>query len=88
MTDALHGSVLLYVHRNHKVHQDGETRTATSTFTQLLNSAPESQGSVFLDERTVPGRLCLSIPPPHSQAAKTEVTKDVVSFEAALSCVT
>ena len=28
-----HGSVLLYVHR-----KDGKPRTATSTFTQLLNS--------------------------------------------------
>ena len=28
-------SVLLYVHRDHK---DGEPRTATSTFTQLLSS--------------------------------------------------
>ena len=31
-------SVLLYVHRNQKAHQDGEPRTATSTSTQLLNS--------------------------------------------------
>ena len=34
----VHGSMLLYVHRNHKAHYDGEPRTATSTFTQLLNS--------------------------------------------------
>ena len=34
-----HGSVLLYVHGNHKAHSDGKPRTAaTSTFTQLLNS--------------------------------------------------
>ena len=35
-----HGSVMLYVHRNHKAHQlyDGEPKMATSTFTQLLNS--------------------------------------------------
>ena len=33
-----HSSVLLYVHRNHKAHLDGEPRTATSTLTQLLNS--------------------------------------------------
>ena len=33
-----HGSELLYVHRNHKVHWDGELMTATSTFIQLLNS--------------------------------------------------
>ena len=26
------------VHRNHKAHLDGEPRTATLTFTQLLNS--------------------------------------------------
>ena len=26
-----HGSVLLYVHRNHKACQDGQPRTATST---------------------------------------------------------
>ena len=30
--------MLLYVHRNHKAHSDGEPRTATSTFTQLLDS--------------------------------------------------
>ena len=30
--------VLLYVHRNHRFIRDGEPRTATSTFTQLLNS--------------------------------------------------
>ena len=34
----VHGSVLLYGHRNHKAHWDGEPRTSTSTFTQLLNS--------------------------------------------------
>ena len=33
-----HGSVLLYVHRNCKAHWDRKPRTATSTFTQLLNS--------------------------------------------------
>ena len=32
-----HGSMLLYVHRNHKAQQDGKPRTATSTLTQLLN---------------------------------------------------
>ena len=37
-----HGSVLLYVHRNRKAHKDGEPRTATSTFTQFLNSVPQS----------------------------------------------
>ena len=31
-----HGSMLLYVHRNHKARQDGEPRTATSTFTRLI----------------------------------------------------
>ena len=30
--------VLLYVHRNRRVIRDGEPRTATSSFTQLLNS--------------------------------------------------
>ena len=32
--------MLLYVHRDHKLRtiRDGEPRTATSTFTQLLNS--------------------------------------------------
>ena len=30
--------MLLYVHRNRKAHEDGKPRTATSTFTQLLNS--------------------------------------------------
>ena len=33
-----HCSVLLYVHRNRKAYYDGKPRTATSTFTQLLNS--------------------------------------------------
>ena len=33
-----HGSVLLYVHGNHKARSDGKPRTATSTLTQLLNS--------------------------------------------------
>ena len=42
------GSMLLYVHRNHKAHYDGEPRTATSTFTQLLNSEPEKFISVQL----------------------------------------
>ena len=30
--------VLLYVHRNRRLIMDGEPRTATSTFTQLLTS--------------------------------------------------
>ena len=29
---------LLYVHRNRRLIRDGEPRTSTSTFTQLLNS--------------------------------------------------
>ena len=33
-----HGSVLLYVHGNQGARLDGKPRTATSTFTQLLNS--------------------------------------------------
>ena len=32
------GSVLLYVHGNHQARSGGESRTATSTSTQLLNS--------------------------------------------------
>ena len=32
-----HGSILLYVHGNHKARQDGKPRTSISTFTQLLN---------------------------------------------------
>ena len=36
---------LLYVHRNRRLIKDGEPRTATSTFTQLLNSV--SQGGLF-----------------------------------------
>ena len=32
-----HGSILLYVHGNHKARSDGQPRTATSTLTQLLN---------------------------------------------------
>ena len=36
-----HGSVLLYVHGNHKALYDGKPRTSTSTFTQLLNSDSE-----------------------------------------------
>ena len=38
-----HGSLLLGVHGNHKAHQDGKARTATSTFTQLLNSGISEQ---------------------------------------------
>ena len=30
--------VLLYVHRNRRLIRDGEPRTATSTFTQLLTA--------------------------------------------------
>ena len=33
-----HGSVLIYVHGNRKLIRDGKARTATWTFTQLLNS--------------------------------------------------
>ena len=33
-----HGSILLYVHGNHKARSDGKPRTATSTLTQPLNS--------------------------------------------------
>ena len=43
MTKPKHGSMLLYVHRNRKTHEDGKPRTATSTFTQLLNSPRQSQ---------------------------------------------
>ena len=32
-----HGSIILYVHGNQKVREDGQLRTATSTLTQLLN---------------------------------------------------
>ena len=32
-----HGSVLLYVYGNHEACQDGQSKTATSTLTQLLN---------------------------------------------------
>ena len=38
-----HGSMLLYVHGNHKARYDGKPRTATSTLTQHLNSIPTSQ---------------------------------------------
>ena len=38
--------VLLYVHRNRRLIRDGEPRTATSTFTQLLSSATEMGISV------------------------------------------
>ena len=38
-----HGSILLGVHGNRKAHQDGKARTATSTFTQLLNSGVSEQ---------------------------------------------
>ena len=31
--------MLFYVHGNRRLIRDGEPRTATSTFTQLLNSA-------------------------------------------------
>ena len=40
-------SVLLYVHRNRRLIRDGEPRTSTSTFTQLLSSV-ESTSSVLL----------------------------------------
>ena len=43
-----HLSVLLYVHGNHKAHQDGEPGTATSTCTQLLNS-DEDVGLTYLE---------------------------------------
>ena len=43
-----HGSLLLYVHGNRKVRQDGQLRTATSTLTQLLNYDP-STGTVRAD---------------------------------------
>ena len=33
-----HGSIILYVHGNQKARQDGQPRTSTSTFTQLLSS--------------------------------------------------
>ena len=39
-----HGSMLLCVHRNHKVHEDGKPRMATLTFTQLLNCVEEVMG--------------------------------------------
>ena len=32
-----HGSINLYVHGNQKARLDGQPRTSTSTFTQLLN---------------------------------------------------
>ena len=39
-----HGSVLPYVHRNRKAaHWDGKPRTATSTFTQLLDSVATTE---------------------------------------------
>ena len=44
----VHGSVLLYVHGNHEGRSDGQPRTATSTFTQLLNSGQMSGGEVEL----------------------------------------
>ena len=41
--------VLLYVHRNRKLIRDGEPRTATSTFTQLLNSdGYATEGALFI----------------------------------------
>ena len=39
-----HGSMLLCVHRNHTVHEDGKPRMATLTFTQLLNCVEEVMG--------------------------------------------
>ena len=41
------GWVLLYVHRNRRLIRDGEPRTATSTFTQLLNSVVLDASLVF-----------------------------------------
>ena len=43
--------MLLYVHRNHRAHYDGEPRTATSTFTQLLNS--EHREGIIRDQYTI-----------------------------------
>ena len=40
--------MLLYVHRNRRLIRDGELRTATSTFTQLLSSVSESKYQAFL----------------------------------------
>ena len=37
-------SMLLYVHRDHRTIRNGEPRTVTSTFTQLLNSEEEKRG--------------------------------------------
>ena len=36
--------VLLYIHKNRRLIRDGEPRTATSTFTQLLSSATGRTG--------------------------------------------
>ena len=38
-------SVLLYVHRNRRLIRDGEPRTSTSTFTQLLSSGNTTPNS-------------------------------------------
>ena len=48
-----HGSILLYVHGNHKVRLDGQPRTATSTFTQLLSSATRHQTTSYIARSAV-----------------------------------
>ena len=51
-----HGSVLLFVHGNHKARWDGEPRTATSTLTQLLNyETVTNENSILIRLRFVPG---------------------------------
>ena len=51
--DQCRSIVLLYVHRNCKAHKDGKPRTATSTFTQLLNSESVGLGLSFSFSRSV-----------------------------------
>ena len=56
-----HGSILLYVHGNHKARSDGKPRTATSTLTQPLNSgATLGQTSIVI--HSVNQRLLRSRP--------------------------
>ena len=58
--------ILLYIHRTVKTIRDGEPKTATSTFTQLLNSVASAANlrNYILPQLSVPLTLLASDPPP------------------------
>ena len=55
--------VLLYVHRNRRRIRDGEPRTATSTFTQLLSSEETISAYVRLQPHSQPSFLTRVVNP-------------------------